>query len=149
MRRFIYIFSILGDYGFIWVVIAVFKAVLIKDKKLIIFFKLALSGVLSISLTEFLKMLFKRPRPRRIVQDPIPLRYPASYSFPSGQALTAFLSAELLSDSIVEQRLYLLIASFIAFSRIYSARHHSSDVMAGSLIGYSFGKLLKRSLKVN
>jgi undecaprenyl-diphosphatase len=73
---------------------------------------------------------------------------PKSYSMPSGHALSSFAFAlplvYLTRDYIaLVWRLYpLLLASLIAFSRVYLGVHYPSDVLAGALLGAFMGLAL-------
>jgi membrane-associated phospholipid phosphatase len=66
-------------------------------------------------------------------------------SFPSGHATSVFAVATALASSYPALRwpLYAL-ATAIALGRVYLARHHLSDVIAGAFIGFAIASLLVR-----
>lgn len=60
------------------------------------------------------------------------------HSFPSGHAASAFALAAVLSFSMKNKNysiLFLLIAVFVGYSRIYLGQHFMDDVLAGSVAG--------------
>jgi membrane-associated phospholipid phosphatase len=65
---------------------------------------------------------------------------PASASFPSGHAATAFAAA--VAVGIVHPRLrrpLLALAALVAVSRVYLGMHFLTDVVIGSLLGVAIG----------
>jgi undecaprenyl-diphosphatase len=96
------------------------------------------SAALAVTL---LKELFDRARPPVADPglDPIGV-VPASASFPSGHAATAFAAA--VAVAIVYPRLgrpLLALAVVIAVSRVYLGVHYALDVAAGTLLGIAIG----------
>jgi membrane-associated phospholipid phosphatase len=66
------------------------------------------------------------------------------FSFPSGHAAAAFavfFSLALMTRSAWMSILFLLLASGVAFSRVYLSQHFLEDVAAGSLLGMGMGWL--------
>jgi membrane-associated phospholipid phosphatase len=91
-------------------------------------------------LIEFgLKQVVGRPRPAAAGT----LLGPEFDSFPSGHATSVFAVATALAASYPTLRwpLYALAAA-IALGRVYLARHHLSDVIAGALIGVVIAVLI-------
>jgi membrane-associated phospholipid phosphatase len=96
-----------------------------------------------------LKTVFGRLRP---VIDPaggpggsLPwgLRRPVTSAFPSGHASAGFTTAVFLSRSDPGPPWYVL-AGLVGFSRIYVRLHHTSDVVAGAVLGLAFGAAARR-----
>ena len=88
-----------------------------------------------------LKELFDRARPSLAdpTIDAVGL-VPASDSFPSGHAATAFAAA--VAVGLVHPRLrrpLLALATIVAISRVYLGVHYLSDVLAGAALGAAFG----------
>jgi undecaprenyl-diphosphatase len=88
-----------------------------------------------------LKFLVKRERPlfflemaSKISKGPGEILDP---SFPSGHALYAFMMATLLAHWFPRYRIiFLIVAGFIGWTRIYLGLHYPTDVIVGSLLGY-------------
>ncbi|HVW33093.1 MAG TPA: phosphatase PAP2 family protein [Acidimicrobiia bacterium] len=104
-------------------------------------------GVESAVTNGLVKSLFGRVRPNL---DPgaggsLPwgLRRPVTSAFPSGHATAGFTTAAFLSEADPGPPWYLL-ASLVAFSRIYVRLHHTSDVLVGSALGLAFGLAARR-----
>jgi undecaprenyl-diphosphatase len=84
-----------------------------------------------------LKRLTGRERPYETVLEPDPLvRADLGLSFPSGHAATSFAGAVLLA--YLFRRLapaLLLLATLVAYSRVYVGVHYPADVLAGAAVG--------------
>ncbi|MDX6388067.1 MAG: undecaprenyl-diphosphatase [Gaiellaceae bacterium] len=88
------------------------------------------------SLAFLVKDATHRTRPFLAHPQIHPLYVVHSSSFPAGHAATAFAGAVLLSA--VAPRLtpvLLVLATLIAYSRIYDGVHYLTDVLAGALLG--------------
>ena len=91
-----------------------------------------------------LKNLVRRIRPCDI-NDAIRLLipYPSDYSFPSGHTAVSFAAASALYFA-GEKYLWkaaLVLAAFIAFSRMYLYVHYPTDILGGALLGILCGYL--------
>ena len=88
-----------------------------------------------------LKPLVARTRPYEVnTMMELLIARPLDYSFPSGHTAAAFASASALYFG--RNRLWipaLILAVFLAFSRMYLYVHYPSDVLAGALIGIAAG----------
>jgi membrane-associated phospholipid phosphatase len=109
---------------------------------------LAAAGAAAVAegLTVLLKYGTERARPP--LADPgieALVSLPASTSFPSGHAATAFAAATAVG--MLHPRLrapLLIIAGMVALSRVYLGLHFWSDVLVGSLLGVLIGLAVAR-----
>jgi undecaprenyl-diphosphatase len=126
----------LGDAGFLWIATA-FVLMLIKRYQ-----ACGVTLLCSLSFSTFLgdnllKPLFHRVRPCNKFPEIVTLiRGLHSPSFPSGHTMAAFASATILYyyDRRIGIPAYV-IASLIAFSRLYLFVHYPSDILGGMLLG--------------
>ena len=97
-------------------------------------------------LVTVLKALFDRARPPFADGiDPVGI-VPASASFPSGHAATAFAAA--VAVGLVHPKLrkpLLALAAVVALSRVYLGVHYVLDVTAGMLLGVAIGFVAARA----
>ena len=84
-----------------------------------------------------LKRLTSRERPYETVLEPDPLvRADIGLSFPSGHAATSFAGAVLLAYLFRRPAPgLLLLATLVAYSRVYVGVHYPADVLAGAAVG--------------
>jgi membrane-associated phospholipid phosphatase len=114
----------------------------------------ATEGVLAIALTSavtniILKPLAGRRRPAESHGRPVPrsrrVRQPASRSFPSGHAASAFAFATTVEQSIPSLGVPLRVAAAtVAYSRIHTGVHYPSDVGVGAIVGTLCGDAVRR-----
>jgi undecaprenyl-diphosphatase len=114
----------------------------------------ARQGVLAIALTSavtnlILKPLAGRQRPDRSGDHPGPesrrVRQPASRSFPSGHAASAFAFATAVGQAVPSVRLPLYVAAAtVAYSRVHTGVHYPSDVAIGAVVGSLCGGSVRR-----
>ena len=105
-------------------------------------------GGLSVQL---FKRLFCRGRPLTEVAGQFFAAFPCLgegyrlISFPSGHSVTAFALAYVLSRTYPKGSFaFYLLASMVAFSRVYLASHFLSDVVAGAAAGLLAGWMVCR-----
>lgn len=112
-----------------------------KHHKFILYFLLSF-GITSFFVNIIYKNIIMRSRPWVFWSLPQTV-CPADYSFPSGHAAGAFAGAVIFAHFDKKRRYwYYLLAGLISFSRIYLYCHFMLDVLAGALIGYTFGRIL-------
>ena len=133
-------FSAVGNYGLIWIVLAVVLLLIRKTRRCgaILLIALAIEALLGEGL---LKHLVMRPRPFLQYPDlPALITPPASYSFPSGHTMASFCAATVLfcRNKIAGSFAYLL-ALLIGFSRLYLCVHFPTDVAVGLILGCLVG----------
>lgn len=100
--------------------------------------------------TQIIKNLFNAPRPKIFFEAGQYLHFidgvslANNCSFPSGHTATAFAIAAVLMYFIKnknQQKLLLLAAALVGYSRIYLAQHFLLDVLAGAVLGTISGFL--------
>jgi membrane-associated phospholipid phosphatase len=99
------------------------------------------------ALVEFpIKAYFRRKRPFiTIIQAIVIGKKPGTWSFPSGHSAAAFGGAWLLNRAFPRRwELRYVLASLVAFSRIYLGDHYPGDVSSGSLLGLLFSMLFHK-----
>lgn len=144
LDKFMPMITALGNAGIFWIIIAVVMLFFKKTRKTGLMMGCALVlGLLLGNLT--LKPLIARIRPYDLPGINIDLLVKKSseiYSFPSGHTLASFEAATVLM--IRDKRLgvpALVIASLIAFSRLYLYFHYPTDIIGGIILGILFGIL--------
>jgi undecaprenyl-diphosphatase len=144
-NRVFYTASALGDFGLIWVMFALLRALRGRpgDERAAIR-AITTTGIESVVVNAGVKSIFQRRRPVSEIVHPYPFRQPLTSSFPSGHATAAFCAAVLLSEGDELAPLYYAGATVVALSRIHTKIHHASDVAGGIAIGLALGVLGRR-----
>ena len=143
--RIFYTASALGDFGLLWVVFGLLRALRGgKVDEAAARRAIVATGVESVLVNVVLKSFVRRRRPLEQRDHPLPLRQPLSSSFPSGHATAAFCGATLLSDRDRLGPIYFAAAAVVAMSRLYVRIHHASDVVGGVIVGLVLGQIGKR-----
>lgn len=140
----IVIFSIasaVGDFGLLWHIIGVVRAIGSMDRLLQALIFSILIGLESLILNQGIKRLFRRTRPTEKGDTRFALRKPRTSSFPSGHSSSAFFSALVLTYFTTWPwwLLFYTFAMIIATSRVGVRIHHASDVIAGAFAGTLMG----------
>ncbi len=132
--------STAADHSRLWLGIAAGMAVLGGSRGR----RAALDGVAAIGATSAtvnlgIKPLAHRRRPARVEPGAFTDRYvamPASTSFPSGHAASAFAFAYAVSRDLPRVAVPIgLLAGAVAHSRVHTGVHYPSDVVIGSILG--------------
>lgn len=132
-----------GEWGFVWLLIAIL--LFIREEKLnhTFFLPVFISGFLAWLVSEYsIKLFVSRPRPAIDLGAIIVGGGAYGCSFPSTHTTIAFALGYVLS--YVEPKLrgwFYLLAILIGLSRIYLGVHYPLDVFAGALLGSAIGLL--------
>lgn len=132
--------SSLGDAGLIWIALSILLLLFPKTRKAGLTSGIALLFML-ITGNMILKPLVARLRPFTVntaVELLIPP--PTDFSFPSGHTYASFASASAIFRNNRKIGIpALILASLIAFSRLYLYVHYPTDVLFGILFGILAG----------
>jgi len=141
------VITLLGDAGIFWIAIAVVLLLIPKYRKIGMGMGAALiMGLLVCNVT--MKPLFARIRPYdyqllhfgREIKLLIEAQH--DFSFPSGHTLASFEAATVLAIHSKKAGIpALILASLIAFSRLYLYVHYPTDVLFSVAMGIGFGFL--------
>ena len=138
----------IGNGGAVWIIIGLAMLFFKKYRRLGITVLLGLVfGLVIGNLT--LKNLVARPRPCAVntaVELLIP--FPSEYSFPSGHTLSSFIAATCIFLKSKKLGIWAyILASFIAFSRLYVYVHFPTDILGGVLLGIAIAHLASAIMK--
>lgn len=135
-------FTRLGDYGALWVILAIGLMLFPKTRTLglLILISLMVTAALGEGI---IKHLVQRPRPPLPAATSLLLhQIPSTFSFPSGHTASSFAAATTLFrwKAPPARRwffliLIYLIAGTIAFSRLYLGLHYFTDIVGGVALG--------------
>ena len=135
------VITYLGSGGAIWIITGLILLIFKKSRKtgLALLLSLILGLILS---TILLKGIVGRERPFNISgallhETSLLIGAPSGrFSFPSGHSVSSFSAASVLF--LYNKKIgipAIILASLIAFSRLYLYVHFPSDVLAGAIIG--------------
>ena len=133
--------SIAGYAGLVWVALAAAFARWTGRSAVVTTALTAATVWTTDLLTAALKAATDRPRPPAVVPEADPLLGGTlGDSMPSGHASTSFAGAVLLALLVGRAVPALLVlASLVAFSRVYVGVHYPLDVLAGAALGALVG----------
>ena len=129
----------IGNGGILYIILALFLIMFKRTRKYGIMLGAALLfGLIFGNL--ILKNVIARPRPFSGKEIELLISPPSDWSFPSGHTMASF---EMASVVFYMNRktgyIAILVASLIAFSRLYLYVHFPTDVLGGLLLGTFFG----------
>jgi undecaprenyl-diphosphatase len=139
LNRFMCFVTSLGNCSKIWIVVALILGITQH-------YTIAVTMLIALIITAIgnnliIKSLCMRKRPcDKYTQVQTFIKRPIGSSFPSGHSATSFACAIALAHfSLALGIPGLILASFIAVSRVYLFVHFPSDVIIGCISGMTFG----------
>lgn len=147
--------SALGNAGILWIAAALIMLCFPHSRRCGLLVSAGLVGCLIFG-NALLKPLLCRPRPCWLYSVELISKIPSDFSFPSGHTYASFVSAFIIFKFHKRTgAAALIVASLIAFSRMYLYAHFPSDILGGIVLAaviaaavLSTNKLLtKKSLK--
>lgn len=160
LTPFMKIFTLLGEAGILFILIAFALCLSKKYKKAGVAIIVALL-VMEVLNNLIIKDFFSRPRPFNLYDDnklgmirdqyhwwaeryhfPDIVSEPSSWSFPSGHSSSAFAAAMAALMGSKKAKIGIpvfLAAVLMAFTRVYVEVHYFSDVAFGAVVGIIYG----------
>lgn len=133
--------TVLGNGGILWIILAVILLINKKTRKSGCILALALLADLVLC-NGLLKNLVARQRPYTInTSIQLLIDKPKEFSFPSGHTAVSFtaMTALFMAKEKILWKIALVIAVFIAFSRLYLYVHFPTDILGGIVVGVISG----------
>lgn len=132
--------TLLGEYGAIWILLALVLLVKKETRPL----GIAVAAALAVDVllcNIIIKPLVARPRPFALRPEiQLLVKAPGDYSFPSGHTAASFAAVGALFREKSRLRAPgLVLAAAIALSRLYLYVHYPSDVFCGAVLGLVCG----------
>lgn len=126
----------MGNGGIVWVIISIY--LMNNENYRVEGYMLITSLIVTTIIGEgIIKNLIKRTRPFvNMKENKLLISKPITYSFPSGHTASSFAAAGTFI--MMNNRLSIfvvILASLIAFSRIYLNVHYPTDVVTGIILG--------------
>ena len=133
-------FSFLGNGGWFWILICIVLIIYKPTRSIgiIAAISLAVSALICNSL---LKIIINRTRPYDAIEELVLIaKMPHDSSFPSGHSNASFAVACAITWCLSKNKkwigvILIVVASIIAFSRMYVGAHYPTDVIAGIMLG--------------
>jgi len=131
------IITSIGDGGLVWIFVSIYLicSSSYKTEGYMVITSLILVTILGEGV---IKHLIRRSRPFISIKGKTSLiSRPMTYSFPSGHSASSFAVAGIFIIMNSRISVYIiLIASLIAFSRLYLNVHYPTDVLTGIILGF-------------
>ena len=137
--------TFLADDGWFWIALAIICLIFPKTRKTGAVMGLALiMGLVVCNIT--LKPLVARIRPYDLMPSiQVLVDHLSDFSFPSGHTVASFEGA--FAIFLTQKKRFgvpaIVLASVIAFSRLYLFVHYPTDVLVGVILGTAFGFIAK------
>ena len=147
LNRIFYSLTVAFNGAAFWYLSLLIAAVRNRRKTRELIREIAIPLIITTALVEFpIKSYFRRKRPFiTIIQAIVIGKKPGTWSFPSGHSAGAFAGAWLLNRNFPRRwGLRYVLASMVAFSRIYLGDHYPGDVASGSLLGLLFAMFFRK-----
>lgn len=147
LNKIFYSLTVVFNGGVFWYITLAIAALRNRRRTGEFFREMAVPLTITTALVEFpIKAYFRRRRPFiTIIQAIVIGKKPGTWSFPSGHSASAFGGAWLLNHTFAHRwRLRYVLASMVAFSRIYLGDHYPGDVASGSLLGLLFAMFFRK-----
>jgi len=147
LNKFFYTLTVAFNGGMFWYAVLALSALRKRRRFGEYLREIAIPLTITTVLVEFpIKSYFRRRRPFiTIIQAIVIGKKPGTWSFPSGHSASAFGGAWLMNHTFAHRwRLRYVLASLVAFSRIYLGDHYPGDVTSGSLLGLLFAMFFRK-----
>lgn len=130
------VITTLGDGGIFWIIVGLVMLIFKKTRKCGVMMLLTMAICYVVG-NIALKNIIGRPRPCSIDSSvPLLIPFPSEYSFPSGHTLHGFAAATAIFLHFKKPGIAaLMLASLIAFSRMYLFVHFPTDILGGIILG--------------
>jgi len=136
LDRIMTIITQIGNGGIVWIMFSIYliHSTNYRMEGYMVIISLVLTAIIGEGI---IKHLIRRARPFiKINQRALLISMPITYSFPSGHAASSFAVAGVFIIMNSDISIYItILASLIAFSRLYLNVHYPSDVLTGMLLG--------------